>query len=657
MMNILKKMMPFVLALFVAVGFVLGATSQGNITVQAASEEVRLDSSDVLEDLKSDPNFDVRDYPFSREGQLTVISFAEYCYSFYDEYSDNYGLYVYVYNPQALEIDIISLYNKIQMAVAYNEKGKPSDYEKFNLKFCSMSLDGDQYGKFYKFKVIDKVGSDGLTVQERVDSTERRYDVSGIELMSTGKLNAIESGVSTTFIFTGYAKGYGPDLEYPESTLKCTWEELETVTLDVHHTYWRSESSSKGEGWQNQLDSVYFQVPKRLFEEYGKLQRIKAEWYEYVTKDIVVTSNEDFYNAAIDYVGESETDGLKYGLVQDLEDVGTPTFPKQEATWAYNRPFIEYVEDYCDVLYYLFPTRDWCSIEEYDPYGDVTMTGGVYGNVLYDYMLWYSETFGSSFGEVIKDGRLSSDLFASSVDEGRTRGYTCLDIDADEDLLSWESYNDIEHGFWERVENWFTGYKPEDVGVSDLTPIQVLTAQDFKLNDTALADSLYINYNDVDDLRDVYDQAITIDGADDEEKVVVLFRFAVTDYYSSMVHIRTSGDPIVNEAYRARETVFFDFDIIQLTFNDNGVYTVIPVVASPMDFVNDITSPTFIPEEGTPLWVWIAVAIVAVVVTTIVLINFPSLAKAIWTVIKGICIGLFYVVTSPYWLIHWIIRR
>ena len=39
------------------------------------------------------------------------------------------------------------------------------------------------------------------------------------------------------------------------------------------------------------------------------------------------------------------------------------------------------------------------------------------------------------------------------------------------------------------------------------------------------------------------------------------------------------------------ESVFFDFDIIQLTFNRDGVYTVIPVVSSPMDIVNAITPP------------------------------------------------------------------
>ena len=67
--------------------------------------------------------------------------------------------------------------------------------------------------------------------------------------------------------------------------------------------------------------------------------------------------------------------------------------------------------------------------------------------------------------------------------------------------------NDVEHGFWERFNNWFSGYKPSDVGVSDLTPIQVLTEADFAKSNEALADSLYINYNHVADLRSVYASA------------------------------------------------------------------------------------------------------------------------------------------------------
>jgi len=71
---------------------------------------------------------------------------------------------------------------------------------------------------------------------------------------------------------------------------------------------------------------------------------------------------------------------------------------------------------------------------------------------------------------------------------------------------------------------------------------------------------------------------------------VVLFRFASTDYFARGVG-RDGVAESNADTYCAQETMFFDFDIIELTFNKDGVYTVIPVVASPIDVVNGISAP------------------------------------------------------------------
>ena len=47
-----------------------------------------------------------------------------------------------------------------------------------------------------------------------------------------------------------------------------------------------------------------------------------------------------------------------------------------------------------------------------------------------------------------------------------------------------------------------------------------------------------------------------------------------------------------NNAYIAQQTIFLNFDIIQLTFNDGGNLMVIPVVADPIDIINPITPPS-----------------------------------------------------------------
>lgn len=90
----------------------------------------------------------------------------------------------------------------------------------------------------------------------------------------------IECDVKHTYSFTGYAAGYGADAN-AASTLFCTSNELDTIELSVRHTFYRTKTSIKGAGYQNQIDTVYFTVPKRYLDTYGKLQKIKAEWWEY----------------------------------------------------------------------------------------------------------------------------------------------------------------------------------------------------------------------------------------------------------------------------------------------------------------------------------------------------------------------------------------
>ena len=282
------------------------------VTVSAATvkKEVVTDFSktNVLDDLESSTVngrlFDITDYPYSEQLDIKLITMVEYCYSFESDNLDHYGLYLYIYNPRKLTIDTSSGANKIQMATAYDSKGVPTRYDKFNLQFCNTVESGNYKNLFYKFKVVEKE-INGTTFYDRVNSNARRYDITGIELKTKGDTNATEYFVGGTYIFSGYAKGFGPDKE-ADSNLNCVVEELETLKLSVHHTNYRTGVSDKGEDYYNEVNTVYFSVPERVFEQYGNLQKIRAEWWEYKTKMATITSNQDFYNQLLQYVG---TDG------------------------------------------------------------------------------------------------------------------------------------------------------------------------------------------------------------------------------------------------------------------------------------------------------------------------------------------------------------
>ena len=626
-------------------------------TAYGAGNGSSFDNTKVLDDLLpatvGGKPFDIRDYPFDEDGEVQVISFIEYCYSYKANQRDNYGLYIYVYNPKGLNLSTDSKRNKIQMATSYNKDGNPDAYEKFSLEFCSKVESGDYKNLFYKYKVIDRK-IDGTTFDQRVNSNERRYDVSGIELAVHGSGTATEYHVGTTYRFTGYAAGYGQNSN-DESNLRCEIEKLETISLSVKHTFYRSKTSTLGAGHQNQLDTVYFTVPKSYIEEYGKLQRIKAEWYEYKTKDILVTSNAAFYQAVKPYVGVPlGSKPNQYGQYEYVEDIGYSlginagkAGDMYVADWGWNLG-TGYFHSPTNVLYYMFYVSD---IDEYDPYAKKVSSGGVESNELYEYIRAYTKTYEN--GRLpVKNGTISADLFEADIDESRKMdnasgkiqmGYSCYDFDADLDTQVLSSWSDSDPSFWDNWKHFglgaaFTGGPDEESRV--VAPIQILQADDLDGNNATVSERLLVNMQDVDSIQETYTKAT----ANDE--VVVLFRFATSDYFSQAAVIIEPDAGFLgadkkyeNQAYIASESVFFDFDIIQLTFNKEGFYTVIPVVADPIDAIGGITPPVDLPGELE--WWQVVFALAMIVLLILVLAPlWPYILKAILWVYDYIAKGV-----------------
>ena len=597
------------------------------------AESLSYDNTNVLDDLRASSEngeaFDLNDYPFDESKDIQVINFVEYCYSYKANMRGNYGLYVYVYNPKGLNLSTNSKSNKIQMAVSYDVDGNPIDYVKFDLQFLSKSEESNYKNLFYKFKVIDRE-INGTTFVDRVNSNERKYDVSGIELMTYGSNNATDYAVNGVFKFTGYAEGYGPDAS-AKSTLASTVEYLETISLDVNHTFYRTQTSIKGAGYQNQLDTVYFSVPQRFFDIYGTLQRIKAEWYEYKTNDIVVTSNQDFYDKAYPWLGKQTGDfdqfgmtiyneDIYYSLGQNAGDVGDGM---NMAAWGWNLGS-DYLHVPASVLYYLFLVDN---IEEYDPYSDIVSIGGVESNALYAYIMNYNKTFDKGTLP-IKDGTISADLFADDIDDYRKidsefgkiqKGYSYYDFDADVDLQKLTSWQEGNPSFWDNWANWglldaiFGSFPEEETRV--VSPIYIVKAEDLIGTNKEVSEKLLVNIDDVSSLRKRFAEASI-----NNEKVV-LFRFATSDYYSAPVDIIEldkgflgSDKHTEGQVYRAWESVFMDFDIIQLTFNRDGVYKTIPVVSSPFDIVNGATPPVSNPDGINWLLVMLGIVLLALFV-------------------------------------------
>lgn len=662
----------FVLFLLAVLLFVM---SMGGFTVSYAyadtGGELNYDNTNVLDDLKSatlnGQPFDLSAYPRNPFGTPQVITFAEYCYSQYENGNGNYALYVYMYNPALTEFSLISQRNKIEISSDFfyageeGAVGSVKDYTKFPLKFCNAST-GDYENRFLKFRVADDAGILLKAQREHEAATgSRYYHIAGIELFAVGgdATTAQDYWVNQYYQFSGYAEGYGDSEKFP---FQCdATGNAEAVQLKVQHTYYRTESSGKGANYQNQLDTVYFAVPKRLFDTYGKLQRIKAEWYEYKTKEIVVTSHKDFYNAVQDYLGKIVpssngkvdtvepvlNDDIGYALANGMKTIsswGSETF--ESAEWGWNLGVAIGIDEICDRLTLLFLTDN---IDEYDPY-ETDNEGTVKGNELYDRIMSYDKSYDAGTLPV-KDGTISADLFESDIDAERKtdseqgkiqQGYSYYDFDADTDVQKLISWQDGSPSFWENWEEfgfWDTlfGNIPSETG-REISPIQVLKESDLSGTEAEVSQRLLVNIGDVKDLKAAYDDAIKVDplDPDDEECYLVLFRFAASDYYAAPVDIYESdfwGTVHKGQAYVARQSVFFDFDVIDLTFNKDGVYTVIPVVSDPINIVNDLTSPTDMGDDGLGILGIILLILGVIVVLVVLMPILPYIAKGVvWLV-------------------------
>ncbi len=574
----------------------------------ADSTELTFDSSPVMEDLG---DLDLSGFDPSLIAEPRLLSFMEYSFSDNVFQRDNYALYAYVFNPLGKRFVTFTGANVVNMASEYatSEDGSfaqkpngaytPTKYQNFSLKYCNAS----ENGWFVKFRVMGLEGVLANVAKMQTQSGERQYDLVGIQLHAVGEQNAVDYAIADvqgitrggrTFIYTGFAKGYGTGAE-SKATLACRYEDLGVADLEVFHTSYKTGVSSAGKGHQNELHSVYFAVDNRFIEAYGRLQKIAAQWWEYkVVPSIVATS--EIYNKLLPYVGvdigESYDTSLPYQITYGEMKPMTNLHWHTEYDYSYNASLgnvqildmlYTYSTNFRDtMLELLFEVPTDYEVNEWTVKGE---------EVLEAALAFESE---DASGETlpVKDGNVAADCFTGEVDAGRTRGYNFREFDADNaddqwDLLSYGSNHNLLHKL---RDYWFSWPDNLDETLEDVAPIRTVAEKDLaSTNNEAVAKALLIDENDVAAFR-AFHQTQTALG-----KTVVLFRFAATDYYAVPLTVKdiaanknVSHEDDINAELR-QGTAFLDFEIISLTFNKDGELTVIGAVCSPIDAMGDLS--------------------------------------------------------------------
>lgn len=596
-------------ALFVPVVFRVSASS---------SDEREFDNTSVLEDLSDE---DLAQYPANAKGEISLLRFMEYGYQ--DDTSEWFGLYVYVYNPAQVEFSTREGANTINMAIAYKQ-AKPAEYANLTLKLCGYST-GVYSRLLYKFRVVGKAVENIYENAKLFATTQgkRRYDVAGVQFWEKGAASADKSAniasadlgavkdyaVERTFFYTGYAKGCGSGAE-EQSTLACSYSELTTVKLDLQHTNYRMEnpknaftSSVLGEfdgSMYDEVNSVYFSVPDSLIEQYGKITKIKAEWYEYKTVPIFVTKDENAYNELLDWinvdVGEYDAGNPWRVFWNEIRHDDTRIY---EYHSLYNQK--KETKNYDNLRQYSFvgtfdnvPSIEWLFYRENPTtLRDYDVTRAEVEEWAKNYSATHKEqdkldgrkTF---WAEGLFADRIDTERLELLADQSATRGYVVQEIAADEkkDILQ-----QADQSWWEK----FIGKTPE-IETTTYSPIKMLKSTDLSGTDKTVCDRLLINVNDyrnADGMNNDVGFYEFCQNAFDNDETPVLFHFANTEYYASAARFDKRGNNAISDydGYVCQQTCFLDFDVIQLTFERDGTETVLACVADPIDIFNGTTAP------------------------------------------------------------------
>lgn len=636
----------------------------------AADEPASFDDTNIEDDLAE---LDEASFPANVLGKCDVVAFMEYAYSDYHDYSSVYNLYFYVYNPTEKRIYLGDGSNTVQMAIAFEgDSSQPSSYDKLELEY----VDHTDNHRFYKFKLADSFAM--LDLEKRYAAAHdgiRKYIITGVEIAHEAG-TPIDYDISKTYDWSGYAAYCDAD-KSPNYTLECRDYGANSIPLEVRHTNYRF--AEKEDYLYDDLSSVYFSIPEEYFQSWGNLTEIHAEWYEYLTSPMFVTSDKGAYTGLWEMRGKRINE---FG--QLIDENGNVIDSTTQSYWRvlWNEFQRAVQGDVINYFEYSYNVKCRLDIDD-DTYWD-----GIFGDD--------SDSF--ELGSIGADGKLSSDWFSLSVfaylfyiegvnssdsyrvssdevkeymrrytstfyQEELVRGYAASLFDLEKspeykeytfNITDSEKYLDKDHdqSWWN--EFWF-GTKIEGVSYS---PIVTISEGDLILDTSDFSAKYLVDEKDASGIMDYARRSYS------NGERPLLLRFACRDYYASTARFdyaeEDAFDMSEQDGYVAQEYVFLDFDIISLTFTSDGdVDTVIGAVCTPIDVINGLTPPEDLVQEQE--WWQILVALLGLIILISILsIVFPGLRvvlDVIWAGIKVLAKLLVGIMMLPFKVVRVLARQ
>lgn len=346
------------------------------------------------------------------------------------------------------------------------------------------------------------------------------------------------------------------------------------INLEINYTYYRTDTSPKGAYYHNQVDSIYFNVPKYLEESYGKLTDVKLSYQRARTSPMFVTDNAGIYNA------------LKGNLMKDATTYNS-SIP--ELWWvqiigggttvlglSYN---VDLSKSNVKSNRVISPMRSVFYAKDVHA-GVRAADSSVSRDELNAWMYQYAKLYPDINYLQGAKGQIPSHFF-SSYDDVTTVNVATLGLKA-------ESFA-TNHSFFDKFLNYGLSYaingSPSDY---DLDLSQAIVKIEAAHQIVGKSDVLYFAESDESNLRNCLAKA------DANDQSMYLVRFNVSQYYQRTLAARFNGksynDGDESVAYVAEQDIYLNLHVLELTYkNESGVETTVPVTSNHIDCIADLT--------------------------------------------------------------------
>ena len=527
-------------------------------SVVFASEKVQypFDYSSIEDDFGDKTYADF----FELDKDISVY-FTEYAYSSMS--SSDFALYVYVYNPKGIEFNAKSNENRLQFSIQYDAEGKPFNFGKYGLEYCSQTEDG----LITKYRVV-------CNIHNQLFPHARRYFVSSIELDTVEGIS--DYSIAKKYTFTGYAKGYGSE----ESSLECMVDSFETISFDTYHTSYRVQSSEVGKYYD--IQSVWFNIDNDYTENYGNIDSLKAMWIERLTTPILVLDNASRVNKFKDILCQDVSSDFPYAILWEGINTGETLF------WKYH---------------FNYDSLEWNQKNQW-PITSTEEFGGALKEIEVPRLnyCFYAEDVLETEKVVVSSQELLDYLNTKNWDnslfetEDRTNYDNPVTFNS-KDVNILQSYQ--VNSFWKQLVTLGICGPTEEADAVPYKAIQLVDYADKAMASSAFAEKYKVGVleaekiqNDLTSNKDTYILAYSITPyyAWSNDDIAIIGESCIANSLNSDAWTQMNDD--LFKGIVAKTTAIQNFDIIDVTFYKNGIYTTLAVVHDPTSYVSSVTVPT-----------------------------------------------------------------